>query len=109
MVFATGHLRDNSIDLNWPMLAQPEQTTVFYMGLTGLPVICQKLIEHGLPQTTEIALIQSATLPNQKVVTGNLSNIQQKVAEAGIQPPALIIVGSVVSLRDKLNWFKQSA
>ena len=51
VVFATGHLRDNSINLNWPMLAQPEQTTVFYMGLTGLPVICEKLIEHGLPNS----------------------------------------------------------
>ena len=109
VVFATGHLRDNSIDLNWPMLAQPEQTTVFYMGLTGLPVICEKLIEHGLPDTTKIALVQSATTPEQKVVTGNLRDIQQRVAEAGIKPPALIIVGSVVSLRDKLNWFKQNA
>ncbi|MGY0576939.1 MAG: siroheme synthase CysG [Paraglaciecola chathamensis] len=109
VVFATGHLRDNSINLNWPMLAQPEQTTVFYMGLTGLPVICEKLIEHGLPNSTEIALVQSATTAEQKVVTGNLANIQQRVAEAGIQPPALIIVGSVVSLRDKLNWFGKDA
>lgn len=105
VVFATGHLRDNSINLNWPMLAQPDQTTVFYMGLTGLPIICQKLIEYGMPDTTQIALVQSATTAQQKVVTGNLRDIQHKAATANIQPPALIIVGSVVSLQSKLNWF----
>lgn len=105
VVFATGHLRDNSINLNWPMLAQPQQTTVFYMGLTGLEIICQKLVEHGMPATTQIALVQSATTAKQKVVTGDLANIQAKAHAANIQPPALIIVGSVVSLQQKLNWF----
>lgn len=106
VVFATGHLRDNSIDLDWPALVQKNQTLVFYMGLTGLPIICQKLIEHGMAGETQIAMVESATLSNQKVVTGTLNDIELKAQQADIQPPALIIVGSVVSLRSKLNWFK---
>jgi uroporphyrin-III C-methyltransferase/precorrin-2 dehydrogenase/sirohydrochlorin ferrochelatase len=107
VVFATGHLQDNSINLNWQGLAQPDQTIVFYMGLTGLPIICQQLVKHGLAPTTPIAMVQSATTPEQKVVTGTLEDIQQKAEAAAIKPPALIIVGSVVSLHKKLNWFNQ--
>ena len=105
VVFATGHLQDNSINLNWQGLAQPDQTIVFYMGLTGLPIICEQLVKHGLAATTPIAMVQSATTPQQKVVTGTLEDIQQKAEAAEIKPPALIIVGSVVSLHKKLNWF----
>ena len=107
VVFATGHLQDNSINLNWQGLAQPDQTIVFYMGLTGLPIICEQLVRHGLAATTPIAMVQSATTPDQKVVTGTLENIQNKAKAANIKPPALIIVGSVVSLHKKLNWFGQ--
>jgi uroporphyrin-III C-methyltransferase/precorrin-2 dehydrogenase/sirohydrochlorin ferrochelatase len=107
VVFATGHLQDNSINLNWQGLAQPDQTIVFYMGLTGLPIICEQLVKHGLAPTTPIAMVQSATTPEQKVVIGTLEDIQQKAEAAAIKPPALIIVGSVVGLHEKLNWFKQ--
>lgn len=109
VVFATGHLQDNSINLNWQGLAQPDQTIVFYMGLTGLPIICEQLVKHGLAPTTPIAMVQSATTPQQKVVTGTLEDIQQKAEAAQIKPPALIIVGSVVSLHKKLNWFGKGA
>jgi uroporphyrin-III C-methyltransferase/precorrin-2 dehydrogenase/sirohydrochlorin ferrochelatase len=107
VVFATGHLQDNSINLNWQGLAQPDQTIVFYMGLTGLPIICEQLVKHGLALNTPIAMVQSATTSKQKVVTGTLKDIQNKAKEAQIKPPALIIVGSVVSLHDKLHWFGQ--
>jgi uroporphyrin-III C-methyltransferase/precorrin-2 dehydrogenase/sirohydrochlorin ferrochelatase len=107
VVFATGHLQDNSINLNWQGLAQPDQTIVFYMGLTGLPIICEQLVKHGLALNTPIAMVQSATTSKQKVVTGTLKDIQNKAKEAQINPPALIIVGSVVSLHDKLHWFGQ--
>ncbi|WP_412724739.1 siroheme synthase CysG [Alteromonas sp. D210916BOD_24] len=107
VVFATGHLKNNSIDLNWPVLAQKNQTAVFYMGLTGLPIICENLIAHGLDADTPIALVQSATTEQQHVVTGTLSNIVAKQEEAQLQPPTLIIVGSVVNLHHSLNWFKQ--
>ncbi|WP_334018997.1 siroheme synthase CysG [Alteromonas sp. S015] len=106
VVFATGHLKNGTIDLNWPALAQKNQTAVFYMGLTGLPIICEKLIEHGLDANTPIALVQSATTEEQAVLTGTLSDIVAKQEEAQLQPPTLIIVGSVVSLRDELNWYQ---
>jgi uroporphyrin-III C-methyltransferase/precorrin-2 dehydrogenase/sirohydrochlorin ferrochelatase len=105
VVFATGHLRDNSIDLNWSALAQKGQTVVFYMGLTGLDIICDNLIKHGMPAETPIALIESATLPSQKVVTGTLTNIQQQAGFGEIKPPTLIVVGTVVNLRETLNWY----
>jgi len=106
VVFATGHLRDNSINLNWTALAQQDQTIVFYMGLTGLSIICEQLVKHGIPVTTQVAMVQSATTTQQKVITGTLQDIHHKALEANIQPPALIIVGSVVSLHKKLSWFQ---
>ncbi|TRY32923.1 siroheme synthase CysG [Aliiglaciecola sp. M165] len=107
VVFATGHLKDESIDLDWPALVQNNQTIVFYMGLTGLPIICKKLIEHGMPSDMPIAMVESATMEHQRVVTGTLSTIESIASAANIKPPALIIVGTVVSLRDTLNWYQQ--
>jgi uroporphyrin-III C-methyltransferase/precorrin-2 dehydrogenase/sirohydrochlorin ferrochelatase len=107
VVFATGHLKNGTIDLNWPALAQQNQTAVFYMGLTGLPIICEKMIEHGLAPTTPIALVQSATTEKQAVLTGTLEDIVEKQNEAQLKPPTLIIVGSVVSLHSQLNWFQE--
>jgi len=106
VVFATGHLKDGSMNLNWSGLAQPNQTIVFYMGLQGLPVICKELIAHGLPETTPIALVQKATRPDQKVVTGTLKTMPNDIYNSNIKPPTLIIVGNVVKLHEKLNWYK---
>lgn len=108
VTFTTGHLRDNTINLNWPALAQNQQTLVFYMGLTGLPIITQKLIEHGMDETMPIALVQSATRENQKVITGTLADILTNPETASMKPPTLIIVGTVVSLHPTLNWYKKS-
>lgn len=106
VVFVTGHLKDGSTDLNWQGLAQPNQTIVFYMGLKGLPMICKKLIENGLPEDLPIALVQQATTPRQRVFTGTLATIADDVAGEEIKPPTLIIVGNVVKLHDRLNWFR---
>jgi uroporphyrin-III C-methyltransferase/precorrin-2 dehydrogenase/sirohydrochlorin ferrochelatase len=105
VTFTTGHLRDNSIDLDWGTLVKPNHTLVFYMGLTGLPIICEQLIAHGMPSSTPIGLIQSATRTDQKVVSGTLANILQQAETSTLKPPTLIIVGGVVSLHKKLNWF----
>lgn len=107
VVFATGHLQDDTINLDWPALVQKRQTLVFYMGLTGLPIICQQLIAHGMDEHTPVAMIESATLPEQRVVTGTLLSIEEKAKAMQIAPPSLIIIGSVVSLRDSLNWYKK--
>ncbi len=109
VTFVTGHLKDGTTNLNWKALSQPNQTIVFYMGLKGAPVICQELMNHGLPATTPIALVQQGTTHNQKVYTGSLATLPEILAENEIQAPTLIIVGEVVSLQDKLAWFKPTS
>ncbi|AEG02075.1 siroheme synthase CysG [Methylomonas methanica] len=104
--FVTGHLKDGNINLDWKQLATPNQTIVIYMGLVGLKNICQALIENGCPPHHPIAIVQQGTTPNQRVLTGTLENMPQLVQDQDIKPPTLIIVGTVVSLHEKLNWFK---
>lgn len=104
-IFVTGHLKDDSINLNWQQLSAPKQTVVFYMGLSGLDKICLALIQHGCPKNHPIAIIQQGTTANQRVITGTLQSFPEQVASAGIKAPTLIIVGTVVSLHDKLRWF----
>ncbi len=103
--FVTGHLKDGSTDLNWPQLAAPHQTIVFYMGLSGLATICQSLISHGCSKDHPIAIVQQGTTLNQRVITGTLESLPQTVIDEKIKAPTLIIVGTVVLLHDKLNWF----
>ena len=103
--FVTGHLKDGSIDLDWPSLARENQTLVFYMGLVGLAKICEKLIEFGLDGEMPIALVQQGTTRHQKVLTGTLLTMASVVAQHEVQAPTLIIVGRVVKLHDRLAWF----
>jgi uroporphyrin-III C-methyltransferase/precorrin-2 dehydrogenase/sirohydrochlorin ferrochelatase len=105
-VFVTGHLKNGSMDLDWPALARPRQTIVVYMGLLGLPALCAGLIEHGLSPDTPAAIVQQGTTREQRVVTGTLQTLAQRVADAMLTPPTLIIVGEVVRLRERLNWFR---
>ncbi len=105
VVFATGHLRDGTVDLDWPMLVRPRQTVVIYMGLVGLPEICRQLVAHGMAAETPAAVVQQGTTASQRVVAGTLATLAKQVADAGLRAPSLTIVGGVVSLRDKLSWF----
>jgi uroporphyrin-III C-methyltransferase / precorrin-2 dehydrogenase / sirohydrochlorin ferrochelatase len=109
VTFVTGHLKDGTMDLNWPQLAQPNQTLVFYMGLVGLPVIVRELTAHGVPTDMPVALVQQGTTHLQRVYTGTLANILDRVASDPPKPPTLVIVGDVVHLRGKLNWFQAPA
>lgn len=104
--FITGHLRSGILDLNWSELVQPNQTLVFYMGLTGLETICQKLIQHGLAATMPAALIEKGTSVNQRVFVADLKTLPDEVRKHQARAPTLIIVGQVVRLREKLAWFK---
>lgn len=106
--FVTGHLKDGSFNLNWELLSQPKQTVVIYMGLTGLEIISQKLIEHGVPQDMPAALIQQGTTENQRVITATLSTLHDRVKAEDITPPTLVIIGEVVTLQDQLKWFDPS-
>ncbi|MCB1804003.1 MAG: uroporphyrinogen-III C-methyltransferase, partial [Candidatus Competibacteraceae bacterium] len=94
----------DELDLNWPTLAQPGQTLVFYMGLHTLPTICSKLIEHGLAASTPAALIEQGTSVEQQVHAGTLATLPTLAQHA--KPPTLIVVGEVVGLRPVLDWFQ---
>ena len=107
--FVTGHLKDGSVDLDWPALARPRQTIVIYMGIGALAEICRQLTAHGLPTTTPAAVVQNATLTQQRIVSGTLASLPERVMGSGIVPPALIVIGDVVPLREKLDWFDNSA
>ncbi|MGX5219455.1 siroheme synthase CysG [Pseudomonas segetis] len=104
--FVTGHLKDGSSDLPWSELTASSQTLVFYMGLVGLPVICQQLIAHGRAANTPAALIEQGTTQNQRVYTGTLADLPALVAENEVRAPTLVIVGEVVQLREQLAWFE---
>lgn len=104
-VFVTGHLKDNSMNLNWQFLAQQQQTVVVYMGLRGVEILCRELIAHGLPATHPIALVQQATMRQQKVIIATLETLPTMITAAQITLPSLLIVGEVVKLHEKLNWF----
>ncbi|WAH61070.1 siroheme synthase CysG [Pseudomonas silvicola] len=104
--FITGHLKDGTSDLPWSDLVAPAQTLVFYMGLVGLPIICQQLIAHGRAADTPAALVQQGTTVNQRVFTGTLADLPRLVAEHEVHAPTLVIVGEVVQLREKLAWFE---
>jgi uroporphyrin-III C-methyltransferase len=111
LVFATGHLRSGSseqggervVDLDWPMLARPHQTVVIYMGVGTLPVICAQLIAHGLSPDTPAAVIERATLPEQRTVAGTLQTLPTLALVHAVKSPALIMIGGVVSLHEQLG------
>jgi len=105
-MFVTGHLKDGTMNLDWEQLARPRQTVVVYMGLQGLETLCAKLIEHGLPDSTPIAIVQQGTTRHQRVLTGTLGTLPHNPQVTELHAPTLIIVGGVVSLREKLSWFE---
>ena len=97
-VFVTGHLKDHTVELNWPALAQPNQTIVIYMGITGLDTISTELQAAGLPGDTPAALIYRATWPNQQIYPGTLATLPETARTNKVKPPALVVIGSVVRL-----------
>jgi uroporphyrin-III C-methyltransferase/precorrin-2 dehydrogenase/sirohydrochlorin ferrochelatase len=103
--FVTGHMKNEKLTLDWDSLAKPNQTIVIYMGLLALSQICDQLIKHGASKKLPIAVVEQGTTSDQRVVTGNLLDITQKVNQEKLKSPSLIIVGNVVRLRKKLNWF----
>ncbi len=103
--FVAGYLKDNRLDHRWDEFQNPTETLVFYMGLAGLEEICRQLIAHGRDPDTPVAVIERATLPEQKVLTGSLASIPAVVAASRPSAHTLIIVGDVVRLQADLDWF----
>lgn len=107
--FVTGNLKNGRAALDWPAVARPGQTIVVYMGLVGLREICAGLVEHGLDPATPAALVEQGTTERQRVVEATLATLAGRVEGAGVEPPTLVIVGDVVRLRGKLDWFRTDA
>lgn len=111
VAFVTGHedptKKQSSID--WSKLATGVGTLVFLMGVKNLANIAEKLMAAGRDPKTPVALVRWGTTPQQTTVVGTLDNIVGKVQAVGLKPPATIVVGEVIKLRDTLNWFEKRA
>jgi len=107
-VVVTGHEKDGELNLNWKSLIQPRQTVVIYMGLTSLGTITQGFIDNGADPATPAAIIENGTRTGQRVITGTLESLPDDSAASEVKSPALIIIGSVVTLQDKLSWFSET-
>ncbi len=108
VAFITGHEDPTKEEskIHWDRIATGIGTLVFFMGMKNLQGIVDNLIKHGRNHETPVALIQWGTRTDQRVVTGTLQDIVAKVKEAKLGPPAIIVVGEVVRLREKLNWYE---
>lgn len=104
--FVTGHTKNGKLDLDWAKLSSESETLVFYMSLKNLGVICDNLIQHGMATAMPVAVVEQGTTVKQRVVTGTLKTIAGAAKQAGMASPALVIVGKVVALREKLAWFE---
>ncbi len=108
VAFVTGHEDPGkeTASLEWPRLATAQGTLVFLMGLKNLPAIVGHLLAEGTSAQTPVALIRWGTKPTQHTIIGTLEDIVGKAEEVGMEPPALIVIGEVVRLRERLNWFE---
>ena len=103
--FVTAHLKNGTTNLPWDEFVIDQQTIVFYMALSGANYICQKLMEHGMDKDMPIAIIEKGTMPEQKVYISSLNKLPDLLATEDIHAPTLMIVGEVVKLNEKLNWY----
>ena len=104
-VFTTAHGRDGVLDVDWDVLLRPNQTVAVYMGLSNTSHLCRGFLARGADPELPVAVIDNGTRPNQKVVVATLETMCDKVEASGIKGPAMIIIGTVVNLRDKLAWY----
>lgn len=106
--FITGHQAgDVEAEHRWSHLAKGVDTICVYMGVSHLPSIIRQLIQHGKSPNTPIALIHWGTLSDQRTVVGTLETIEATVKEANISNPSMIVIGEVVRLHHKLNWYEE--
>jgi uroporphyrinogen III methyltransferase/synthase len=109
VAFVTGHEDPGKAgsSLDWDALARFPGTLVFYMGVRNLALICERLRAAGRPAAEPAAVIARGTLPGQRVVTASLGELAERVAAAGLRPPAITLVGPVAALRDPLAWLER--
>ena len=97
--------KDSTNSPDWSALAKERQTLAIYMGVAGLDELQRELIAHGRDPATPFALIENGSRPNQRVVAGTLSNLAERAAEHQVRSPALLIIGEVAALSERLHWF----
>jgi uroporphyrinogen III methyltransferase / synthase len=110
VAFVTGHEDPTKgrSDMDWKKLANGADTLVLYMGVGRLEEISAELIAAGMSPDTPVACVRWGTIPEQRTVTGTLEDIAGRVAEAGLRPPAITVVGDVVALREEgLDWYER--
>ena len=103
--FLAGHMKDGKLKLDWKNLVSSQETLVFYMGLLSINTICEKLIKHGMDSSTPIAAIEHGTTRNQRVIVSKLREISSVLDKGDFESPTLLIIGDVVTLRERLSWY----
>lgn len=105
----TGHGREEKGQdhLNWSALAKGIDTIAFYMSVGNLEYIIKKLIDNGKRSTTPVAVIEWGTTDHQRTITGTLETIDDIVLQEGFHNPSMVLVGEVVQLRKKIQWFEK--
>ena len=101
----TAHARDSLDTLDWPALARERQTLAFYMGASRLDLVQQRLIGHGRAPETPFALVENGSRPEQRIVAGTLTELSHLARVHAVESPALLIVGEVAALAERLHWF----
>ena len=101
----TAQARDGDADHDWPALAKPRQTLVFYMGVQGLARLRDNLLTHGRAASTPVALVENGSRPQQRVIAGTLAQLPELAAAHAVRAPALLVVGEVAALATRLHWF----
>jgi uroporphyrinogen III methyltransferase/synthase len=105
----TGHKASDRSDpdIAWDKLATGTDTLIILMGIGNLVHLIDQLVKHGKPLSTPVAVITQGTTPHQRCVTGTLRDIVDKVKSEGLKPPSVIVVGEVVNLRGRFDWFEK--
>ncbi len=104
-IFVSGHDKDGRLNLDWPHLVRPGQTVVVFMGLRTLDQFSAEMLRHGADARTPVAIVENATREGQRVVTGTLGQLAEISVDSALSGPIVVIVGSVVTLRERLSWF----
>ncbi|HEY0580117.1 MAG TPA: uroporphyrinogen-III C-methyltransferase, partial [Candidatus Nitrosocosmicus sp.] len=109
VAFVTGHEdpEKKTPVVRWEKLFDAVDTVVIYMGTEKLELIIEKIRNGSIKDNTKVAIIQNGTLKNQRVITGEISNIVKKAKHEDIKPPAIIIIGDIINLNEKIKWYSQ--
>ena len=101
----TAHAQDGDAEHDWAALAKPQQTLAFYMGVSGLARLRDRLVAHGRAASTPFALVENGSRPDQRVIAGTLEQLPELAQRHAVQAPALLVVGEVAAFATRLHWF----